>query len=90
MVGKIYVCSIEKGKMIKTLVIPSQRINDKKYSLWILFNEASDIVTSFRTCTAGFSSCCNHVVAGLYKTEYSNEKGLNNLPCTEQLCSWNS
>ena len=90
MVGKIYVCIIENGKMIKTLATPSQRINDKKHSLWILFNEASDIVTSFRTCTAGFSSCCNHVVAGLYKTEYSNDKGLNNPPCTEQLCSWNS
>ena len=50
MVGKIYVCNIENGKIIKTLVTPSQRINDKKHSLWILFNEASDIVISFCTC----------------------------------------
>ena len=90
MVGKIYVCNIENGKIIKTLVTPSQRINDKKHSLWILFNEASDIVISFYTCTAGFSSCCNHVVAALYKIEYANEKGLTNPTCTEQLCSWNS
>ena len=90
MVGKIYVCNIENGKIIKTLVTPSQRINDKKHSLWILFNEASDIVISFCTCTAGFSSFCNHVVAALYKIEYANEKGLTNPTCTEQLCSWNS
>ena len=87
MVGKIYVCNIENGKIIETLVTPSQRINDKKHSLWILFNEASDIVISFCTCTAGFSSCCNHVVAALYKIEYANEKGLTNPTCTEQLCS---
>ena len=83
-------CSIENGKIIKTLVTPSQRISERKHSLWILFNEASDIVTSFCTCTAGFSSCCNYVVAALYKIEYANEKGLTNSTCTEQLRSWNS
>ena len=90
MVGKTYVCSIKKGKIIKTLVTPSQRINGKKHSLWVSFNEASDIVTSFCTCTAGFSSCCKHVVAAVYKVEYANEKGLTNPTCTKQLCSWNS
>ena len=90
MVGKIYVCSIENGKIIKSLVIPSQRINEKKHSLWILFIEAPDTVSSFCTCTRGFSFCCNHVVTALYKIEYANEKGLTNPTCTEQLCSWNS
>ena len=90
MVGKTYVCSIKKGKIIKTLVTPSQRLNGKKHSLWVSFNEASDIVTSFCTCTAGFSSCCKHVVAAVYKVEYANEKGLTNPTCTKQLCSWNS
>ena len=83
MAGKTCVCSIENGKIIKALVTPSQKINDKKHSLWILFNEASDIVTSFCTCTAEFSSCCNHVVAALYKIEYANEKGLTNSTCTK-------
>ena len=90
MVGKTYVCSIKKCKIIKTLVTPSQRINDKKHSLWVSFNEASDIVTSFCTCTAGFSSCCKHVVAAVYKVEYANEKGLTNPTCTKQLSPWNS
>ena len=49
MAGKTYVCSIENGKIIKALVT---KISDNKHSLWILFNEASDIVTSFCTCTA--------------------------------------
>ena len=83
MAGKTCVCSIENGKIIKALVTPSQKINDKKHSLWILFNEASDIVTSFCTCTVEFSSCCNHVVAALYKIEYANEKGLTNSTCTK-------
>ena len=87
MVGKIYVCCIENGKIIKILIILSKRISDKKHRLWILFNEASDIVTSFYTCTAGFSFCFNHAVAALCKIEYTNEKGLKNLTCTEQLCS---
>ena len=90
MVGKIYVCCIENGKIIKILMILSKRISDKKHRLWILFNEASDIVTSFYTCTAGFSFCFNHAVAALCKIEYTNEKGLKNLTCTEQLCSWNN
>ena len=30
-VGKIYVCSIQNGKIIKTPVTQSQRINDRKH-----------------------------------------------------------
>ena len=59
MVRKIYVCSVEHGKILKTMVTLSQRISDRKHSLRILFNKTSDIVTLFCTCTAGFSCCIN-------------------------------
>ena len=32
---------------------------------------------------------CNHVIAGLYKVDYANMKGLYNPTCTEQVCAWN-
>ena len=89
MVGKIYT-STTSPKIIRSLVTPSQRINDDKHKLWILFDEKNNVTSSFCSCTAGFSHCCNHVVATLYKIDYANEKGFTDPTCTEQLCYWNS
>ena len=76
--------------LIKSSVTPSQRINEDKHKLWILFSADHNIITAHCTCTAGFSQCCNHIAAVLYKIEYANEKGITDPACTEQLCNWNT
>lgn len=91
MVDKIYVSDInDSQKLIRSSVIPSQRINNDQHKLWILFSGNNDIISLYCSCTAGFGYCCNHVVAVLYKKEYANEKGLTTPSCTDTLCSWNS
>ena len=62
----------------------------RKNTLWIVFDDKSDILFSFCSCTAGFGACCNHVVAAMYKVEFANEKGLTDPACTDVLCYWNS
>ena len=76
--------------LIKTFVVPSQRINDAKHQLRILFKNTGDVVAAFCSCTAGFCQCCNHIVAALYKINFANENGLTNPACTDELCKWNT
>ena len=90
MVDKIFVTRINNKTVLKSSVVPSQRINNDQHKLWILFDEKSDILCSFCSCTAGFGACCNHVVAAMYKVEFANEKGLTDPACTDVLCYWNS
>ena len=71
-------------------VTPSQRINDLKHQLWILFNANGSVITGFCSFTAGHSKCCNHISAVLFKIEYANEKRLTNPACTDESCQWNS
>ena len=90
-VDKILVLPLQNGRsLIKTNVLPSQRLNDDKHNVWILFSDIGDVLTACCTCTAGLCRCCNHVVAALYKIEYANEKGLTKPTCTEIPCAWNS
>ena len=90
-VDKIFVKIIDDAdrKLIKTSVVPSQRINESKHKLWILFDHTGDIKTAYCSCTAGTSSCCNHIVAALYKIEFANREGFTDPSCTEELCGWN-
>ena len=90
-VDKIFVKVIDVSRVIiRSSVTPSQRINDLKHQLWILFNINGSVITGFCSCTAGHSKCCNHIAAVLYKIEYANEKGLTNPACTDESCQWNS
>ena len=58
--------------------------------MWILEQkEPLEIITSWRSCMAGTSQSCNHVIAVLYKIDYALQKGLINPSCTSRLCSWN-
>ena len=84
--GKFICAAIKMEKLYNNCDL-SQRINDRKHSLRILFTEASDIFISFCAFTPGFSSSCNHVVTALYKIEFANERELTNLTCTVQLYS---
>ena len=74
----------------KSCVTPSQRIREQPHhdQLWILYKTSREIVCSYCSCTVGLSKCCNHVIAALYKVEFSNIKGFNDPVCTcrEILC----
>ena len=60
--------------LVKNAVMPSQRPNDDKHLLWILFDESGNIITSYCSFSTGMSQCCNHIVAALCKIEFANEK----------------
>ena len=53
-----------------------------------VFDYTGDIKTA-HCCTAGTSSCCNHIDAALYKIEFANREGFTDPSCTEELCGWN-
>ena len=92
LIVKIFVSPYDNRVLVKSSVTPSQRIHDK-HNLWNLFSSSNEdqqnIMTGYCTCTAGLSSCCNHIAAVLYKIVFANENGLIEPSCTEQLCSWN-
>ena len=90
-VDKILTKSVNSSlSLIKTYVMPSQRINDQKHHLWILVKKTGDVVAGFCSCTAGFCQCCNHIVAALYKINFANENGWTDPACTDELCKWNT
>ena len=88
---KLLVKSVEEERtIIRASVTPSQRLNDDKHQLGIVFKSDGSVITGFCTCTAGHSRCCNHIAAVLYKLNYANEKGYTNPACTDEVCNWNS
>lgn len=70
-------------------VTPSQRVREQPHKTWVVCNSSGDVLCAYCSCTAGYSKCCNHVVAVLYKVEYANEKGYTSPSCTDQACAWN-
>eukprot|EP00795_Rhopilema_esculentum_P015949 gene15949-7279_t len=59
-------------------------------NLWILVKNCPvDILTSWCSCMAGTSQCCNHVIATLYKIDYALRQGYLDPSCTSVPCSWN-
>ena len=88
---KLLVKSVEEERtIIRASVTPSQRLNDDKYQLRIVFKSDGSVITGLCTCTAGQSKCCNHIAAVLYKLNNANEKGYTNPACTDEICNWNS
>ena len=56
------------------------------------FNDENEgkILTTWCTCTAGTSRCCNHAIALMYKLEYANTHGYIDVACTSVPCQWNN
>lgn len=52
--------------------------------------QCGDIIVSWCSCTAGYVTTCNHVIAVLYKVEYAISNNFNQPSCTEVSCEWNS
>ena len=55
---------------IKGDVTPSTKVRDRRHNTWILFDNNS-ILTTWCTCVAGTSLCCNHILAVLYKINFA-------------------
>ena len=71
-------------------VTPSTKIRSQPHNVWVVCKPTGDILCGYCSCTAGYSQCCNHLIAVLYKVEYANQHGLTNPSCTEVACYWNS
>ena len=65
---------------------------DRVYAVTIVIWESTcSVATACCTCTAGLSSCCNHVTGTLYCLEEYIHQGLQDerKGCTECLQKWN-
>jgi len=76
--------------IVKSSVTPSMKVYDKPWDLWILISKSSGVISAYCLCTAGFSNCCNHVIAVLYKLQFAVDNGYTNPSCTEIPCSFNN
>ena len=95
-VGCLYYYQVPQSKMtfFKADVTPSTKVRDDPHKVWILFNidkmkEVCEILTTWCTCVAGTSLCCNHIIAILYKLNYAYKKGYSNPICTSIPKGWN-
>ena len=75
--------------LLKSSVLPSQKVSSAEHTVWVLAEKCGDILTAYCSCTAGLSQCCNHVIGVLYKVEYAVTQGLTNPTCTEVKCKLN-
>ena len=91
LVHKAYVKTINsEGALLKAAVTPSQRIRDESHRVWVLIKSSGEVGCGYCTCTAGYSKCCNHLIALLYKIEFAGEHWFIDLSCIERACSWNN
>ena len=90
-VHEVVSSSTQTGNIILfSSVTPSTRIREQPHKVWVVCKPTGDILCGYCSCTAGYSKCCNHVIAVLYKVEYANQHGLTNPSCTDVACYWNS
>ena len=82
-------CPSQHKVLLKGNAIPSQRIREKPWNVWVLFSKNGDVICANYSCTAGFGECSNHVVAIPYKVECANSQGLVDQACTAVACAWN-
>ena len=90
-VGCLYSCCFpdQRNKVfIKCNVTPSTKVRDRPHDTWILF-ENNSILTTWCTCVAGTSLCCNHILAVLYKITFAHKQGYSNPACTSLPQGWN-
>ena len=89
-VGEVFIYepgTIGNANLLYCDVRASMSIHETK-ELWIAI-KGDTIITSWCSCMAGSSACCNHVIATLYKIEYATTHGYNDPACTSIPCKWN-
>lgn len=94
-VGTLYTYTVPAKKMlfVKGDVTPSTKVRDDPHKAWILFaipkKGECEILTTWSTCVAGSSLCCNHTIALMYKLNYAYKRGYVNPACTCVPEGWN-
>ena len=89
-VGEIFIHEAGTTRDVKLVycdVRASMSIHETR-ELWIAIKDDT-VITSWCSCMAGSSACCNHVIATLYKIEYATTHGYNDPACTSIPCKWN-
>lgn len=59
------------------------------HTVWIICKPSGEVLCGYCSCTAGYSKCCNHIIAVIYKVKFANQKGYTDPACTDQPCVWN-
>ncbi|XP_033124665.1 uncharacterized protein LOC117122990 [Anneissia japonica] len=76
---------------LRSKCVPSQRVKDVPWSVWIAIEKVSGhIHSAFCTCFAGYSTTCNHVAALLFKVDFAWRNGITNPACTSRECVWSA
>ena len=82
-----------KKLFVKGDITPSTKVRDDPHKVWILCDIPKkgecEILTTWCTCVAGSSLCCNHIIALMYKLNYAYKKGYVNPACTSIPQGWN-
>ncbi|XP_067678814.1 uncharacterized protein [Haliotis asinina] len=77
--------------LLKTKVIPSQRLREKPHQPWVCINTANGkVYCAHCTCMAGLGEVCSHIAALLFKVDIAVRAGLTSKACTSDACKWNS
>ncbi|XP_071119026.1 uncharacterized protein [Haliotis cracherodii] len=77
--------------LMRTKVIPSQRLRDKPHQPWVCVDKANGTVyCAHCTCMAGLGEVCSHIAALLFKVDLAVRAGLTSKACTSDACKWNS
>ena len=89
-VGVILISKIHEGTKIALFcsIQESMSIHNKK-EVWVVANPDGMIITTWCSCMARASRCCNHVITMLYKVEYANANDFCSPACTSIPCGWN-
>ena len=87
-VSALYTYIVPGTKMfVKGDVTPSTKVRDDPHKAWILFEIPKkgecETLTTWCTCVAGNTLCCNHIIALMYKLNYAYKKGFVNPLCTD-------
>ena len=89
-VHEVLTKSIPGGNILLfTSVTASQRVREPPHKVLVVCKPSGEVLCGYCNCTAGYSKCCNHVIALLYKIEFANQKGYTDPACTDQACVWN-
>ena len=86
-VGEILLSKINEGTKIALFCSAQGSMSIyNKIELWVVANPDGMIITTWYSCMAGASRCCNHVLPELYKVEYANANNFCSPACTSIPC----
>ncbi|RMX46985.1 hypothetical protein pdam_00024450 [Pocillopora damicornis] len=82
-VHEVFTKSVPKGIILLfASVTASQRLREPPHKVWIIRKPSGEVLCSYCSFTAGYSKCCNHVIAVLYKIQPvcgTNQAGTSSL-----------